>query len=88
MTFMMTVQHVRERDEGRVVDFDAEFYRVCVQLSDGTSPRSGKLRPPVASARLRFLGLVTDEAPALMDLRKDRADRVIAVPPPPDGSIL
>jgi mannose-6-phosphate isomerase-like protein (cupin superfamily) len=31
---------------------------------------------------------VTDETPARMDLRKDRADRTIGVPPPSNGSIL
>lgn len=31
---------------------------------------------------------VTDESPARMDLREDRAVRTIGVPPPPNGSIL
>jgi mannose-6-phosphate isomerase-like protein (cupin superfamily) len=52
---------------------------------DGIAPNT-KVRADtgIASALL----WVTDETPARMDLRKDRADRTMGVPPPPNGSVL
>ena len=52
--------------------------------SDGIVPK--KVRP--GAGFVSSLLWVTDESPARMDLRQDRADRTIGVPPPPNGSIL
>ena len=52
---------------------------------DGIAPNM-KVRP--GTGFVSSVLWVTDETPARMDLQKDRADRTIAVPPPPNGSIL
>ena len=52
---------------------------------DGIAPNM-KVRP--GAGFVSSLLWVTDETPARMDLRQDRADRAIGVPPPPNGSIL
>jgi mannose-6-phosphate isomerase-like protein (cupin superfamily) len=51
---------------------------------DGIVPK--KVRP--GTGFVSSLLWVTDESPVRMDLRQDRADRTIGVPPPPHGSIL
>ncbi len=53
--------------------------------SDGIAPNM-KVRP--GAGFVSSLLWVTDESPAKMDLRCDRADRTIGTPPPPNGSIL
>lgn len=53
--------------------------------SDGICPHV-KVRP--GAGFVSSLLWVTDETPARMDLRQDRAERTIGVPPPPNGSIL
>ena len=53
--------------------------------SDGIAPNM-KVRP--GAGFVSSLLWVTDETPARMDLRQDRADRTIGVPPPANGSIL
>jgi mannose-6-phosphate isomerase-like protein (cupin superfamily) len=61
-------------DNGKaIVEMDAIATRTRVRADSG-----------IASALL----WVTDETPARGDLRKDRADREIGVPPPASGSIL
>ena len=52
---------------------------------DGIAPNM-KVRP--GAGFVSSLLWVTDETPARMDLRQDRADRSIGVPPPANGSIL
>jgi mannose-6-phosphate isomerase-like protein (cupin superfamily) len=52
---------------------------------DSINPHT-RMRPETGIAS--NLLWVTDETPARMDLRKDRADRTIGVPPPAKGSIL
>jgi mannose-6-phosphate isomerase-like protein (cupin superfamily) len=52
---------------------------------DGIAPNM-KVRP--GTGFVSSVLWVTDETPARMDLGKDRADRTIGVPPPPNGSIL
>lgn len=52
---------------------------------DGICPHV-KVRP--GAGFVSSLLWVTDETPARMDLRTDRADRTIGVPPPPNGSVL
>jgi hypothetical protein len=51
---------------------------------DGIVPN--KVRP--GAGFVSSLLWVTDETPARLDLRQDRAQRTIGVPPPPNGSIL
>lgn len=53
--------------------------------SDGFAPNV-KIRE--GAGFVSTLLWVTDETPANVGLRKDRADRTIAVAPPPNGSIL
>lgn len=53
--------------------------------SDGICPHV-RVRP--GTGFVSSLLWVTDETPARMDLRQDRAERTIGVPPPPGGSIL
>ena len=53
--------------------------------SDGICPHV-KVRP--GAGFVSSLLWVTDETPARMDLRQDRAERTIGVPPPANGSIL
>jgi mannose-6-phosphate isomerase-like protein (cupin superfamily) len=53
--------------------------------SDGICPHV-KVRP--GAGFVSSLLWVTDETPARMDLRQDRAERTIGVPPPPNGTIL
>jgi mannose-6-phosphate isomerase-like protein (cupin superfamily) len=52
---------------------------------DGMAPN---MKVRAGRANVSTLVWVTDETPAQMDLRTDRADRVIGVPPPSHGSIL
>jgi hypothetical protein len=52
---------------------------------DGIAPNM-KVRP--GAGFVSSLLWVTDETPAKMDLRSDRADRTMGVPPPPNGSVL
>ena len=53
--------------------------------SDGICPH---VRVREGAGFVSSLLWVTDETPARVDLRKDRAARTIGVPPPPNGSIL
>src|SRR6201985_4013882 len=53
--------------------------------SDGICPH---VRAREGAGFVSSLLWVTDETPARMDLRRDRAERTIGVPPPPNGSIL
>ena len=62
-----------DADGKAIVEIDGIATRTRVRSDSG-----------IASALL----WVTDETPARMNLRKDRADREIGVPPPPRGSIL
>jgi mannose-6-phosphate isomerase-like protein (cupin superfamily) len=53
--------------------------------TDGICPHV-RVRP--GAGFVSSLLWVTDETPARMDLRQDRAERTIGVPPPPNGTIL
>jgi quercetin dioxygenase-like cupin family protein len=53
--------------------------------SDGICPH---VRVREGAGFVSSLLWVTDETPARVDLRQDRAARTIGVPPPPNGSIL
>src|SRR5258708_33877491 len=53
--------------------------------SDGICPH---VRVREGAGFVSSLLWVTDETPARVDLRQDRAARTIGVPPPPSGSIL
>src|SRR5215475_4942081 len=53
--------------------------------SDGICPH---VRVREGAGFVSSLLWVTDETPARVDLRQDRAARSIGVPPPPNGSIL
>src|SRR5258707_14754607 len=53
--------------------------------SDGICPH---VRVREGAGFVSSLLWVTDETPARVDLRQDRAARTIGVPPPPHGSIL
>jgi mannose-6-phosphate isomerase-like protein (cupin superfamily) len=53
--------------------------------SDGLAPN---VKVRAGAGFISTLLWVTDESPANVGLRKDRADRTIGVPPPPNGSIL
>ena len=68
----------------RVVTGHDDAGRAIVE-SDGAAPNV-KIRQ--GAGFISTLLWVTDETPARVDLRKDRADRTIAVAPPPGGSIL
>jgi mannose-6-phosphate isomerase-like protein (cupin superfamily) len=67
----------------RIVTGHDDMGKAIIEM-DGIVPR--KVRP--GTGFVSSLLWVTDESPARMDLRIDRADRTISVPPPPNGSIL
>jgi mannose-6-phosphate isomerase-like protein (cupin superfamily) len=58
---------------------------LAVVEMDSPAPNS-KIRN--ATGLVSTLVWVTDETPAKMDLRIDRADRTLGVPPPANGSVL
>lgn len=66
-----------------VTGHDAEG-KAIVEI-DGAAPNQ-KMRP--GAGFVSTLLWVTDETPARADLKQDRADRTIGVPPPPRGSVL
>jgi mannose-6-phosphate isomerase-like protein (cupin superfamily) len=68
----------------RVVTGHDDTGKAIVEM-DGIAPNM-KVRP--GTGNVNNLIWVTDETPARMDLRTDRADREIGVPPPSKGSIL
>jgi mannose-6-phosphate isomerase-like protein (cupin superfamily) len=68
----------------RVVTGHDDSGKAVVEI-DGIAPNM-KVRP--GAGFVSSLLWVTDETPARLDLRQDRADRTIGVPPPPNGSIL
>jgi mannose-6-phosphate isomerase-like protein (cupin superfamily) len=73
-----------ERGIRRIVTGHDDSGKAIVE-TDGMAPNM-KVRP--GRGNVSTLVWVTDETPAQMDLRSDRADRVIGVPPPAHGSIL
>jgi mannose-6-phosphate isomerase-like protein (cupin superfamily) len=81
-----TLQQETEMTRGirRVVTGHDGTGKAIIEM-DGIAPnmkvRSGR-------GNVSSLVWVTDETPARADLRADRADREIGVPPPPHGSIL
>lgn len=68
----------------RIVTGHDDSGKAIVEI-DGIAPNM-KVRP--GAGFVSSLLWVTDETPARMDLRQDRADRSIGVPPPANGSIL
>ncbi len=68
----------------RIVTGHDDHGKAIVEI-DGIAPNV-KVRP--GAGFVSSLLWVTDETPARMDLRRDRADRTIGVPPPVNGSIL
>jgi mannose-6-phosphate isomerase-like protein (cupin superfamily) len=68
----------------RVVTGHDDTGKAIIEM-DGMAPNM-KVRP--GAGFVSTLVWVTDETPARMDLRADRADRVMGVPPPPNGSVL
>ncbi|TFZ00584.1 cupin domain-containing protein [Ramlibacter henchirensis] len=68
----------------RIVTGHDDSGKAIVEM-DGICPHV-RVRP--GAGFVSSLLWVTDETPARMDLRRDRAERTIGVPPPPNGSIL
>src|SRR5262249_53965020 len=68
----------------RIVTGHDESGKAIIE-SDGICPH---VRVREGAGFVSSLLWVTDETPARVDLRKDRAARTIGVPPPPNGSIL
>lgn len=68
----------------RVVTGHDDNGKAIIEM-DGIAPNM-KVRP--GAGFVSSLLWVTDETPARLDLRQDRADRTIGVPPPAHGSIL
>lgn len=68
----------------RIVTGHDDNGKAIVEM-DGIAPNY-RVRP--GAGFVSSLLWVTDETPARMDLRQDRADRQIGVPPPPNGSIF
>jgi quercetin dioxygenase-like cupin family protein len=68
----------------RIVTGHDDTGKAIIEM-DGPSPNA-KVRP--GTGLVSTLVWVTDETPARMDLRSDRADREMGVPPPPNGSVL
>jgi mannose-6-phosphate isomerase-like protein (cupin superfamily) len=76
----MTMNHATRR----VVTGHDDSGKAIIE-SDGIAPN---VRVRKGAGFVGTLLWVTDESPARVDLRKDRADRTIAVAPPANGSIL
>lgn len=68
----------------RIVTGHDDSGKAIIEM-DGIAPNK-KIRP--GAGFVSTLLWVTDETPARLDLRTDRADRTIGVPPPPNGSVL
>jgi mannose-6-phosphate isomerase-like protein (cupin superfamily) len=68
----------------RIVTGHDDSGKAIVEI-DGLAPNM-KVRP--GAGFVSHLLWVTDETPARMDLRQDRAERTMGVPPPPNGSVL
>jgi len=68
----------------RIVTGHDDKGRAIVEI-DGPAPN---VRMRAGAGFVSTLLWVTDESPARLDLREDRADRQIGVPPPPNGSIF
>jgi quercetin dioxygenase-like cupin family protein len=68
----------------RIVTGHDDAGKAIIEM-DGIAPNK-KIRP--GAGFVSTLLWVTDETPARLDLRTDRADRTIGVPPPPNGSVL
>jgi mannose-6-phosphate isomerase-like protein (cupin superfamily) len=68
----------------RIVTGHDDSGKAIVEM-DGPCPHV-RVRP--GAGFVSSLLWVTDETPARADLRSDRAERTIGVPPPPNGSIL
>jgi mannose-6-phosphate isomerase-like protein (cupin superfamily) len=73
-----------EHNIRRIVTGHDDTGKAIVEI-DGIAPNK-KVRP--GAGFVSSLLWVTDETPARLDTRTDRADRTIGVPPPPGGSIL
>jgi mannose-6-phosphate isomerase-like protein (cupin superfamily) len=68
----------------RIVTGHDDTGKAIIEM-DGIAPNK-KIRP--GAGFVSTLLWVTDETPARLDTRSDRADRTIGVPPPPNGSVL
>lgn len=68
----------------RIVTGHDDTGKAIIEM-DGPAPNQ-KIRE--GTGFVSTLVWVTDETPARMDLRADRADRTMGVPPPPMGSVL
>jgi hypothetical protein len=68
----------------RIVTGHDDSGKAIIEM-DGPAPNQ-KIRE--GAGFVSTLVWVTDETPARLDLRIDRADRTMAVPPPPHGSVL
>jgi mannose-6-phosphate isomerase-like protein (cupin superfamily) len=68
----------------RIITGHDDSGKAIVEI-DSLAPNR-KVRP--GTGLVSTLMWVTDETPARMDLRQDRADRTMGVPPPKNGSVL
>ena len=68
----------------RIVTGHDEHGKAIVEL-DGFAPNQ---KTRAGAGFVSTLLWVTDETPARLDLKTDRADRTIGVPPPTNGSVL
>lgn len=73
-----------EHNIRRIVTGHDDTGKAIVEI-DGIAPNK-KTRP--GAGFVSSLLWVTDETPARLDLRADRADRTMGVPPPVNGSVL
>lgn len=76
-------KHMDHRIRRIVTGHDASG-KAIIEM-DGPAPNQ-KIRE--GTGFVSTLVWVTDETPARLDLRQDRADRTMGVPPPPHGSVL